>query len=81
MAKVSGNKACAAKQLLKKAGVPMGRDFHSLSSSQVDAVVAAAKAVGYRKSKSAPGSTGRMFYQYVDRTSCAGLDGRRRRRR
>lgn len=74
-------KACAAKQLLKKAGVPMGRDSHTLSSSQMDVVVTTAKAVGYRKSKNAPGSTGRMFYEFVNRTKCGnGLDGRRRKR-
>lgn len=74
-------KACAAKQLLRSAGVPMGRDFHSLSSGEVDKVVTAAKAVGYRKSKSAPGSTGRMFYEYVNRTKCGGgLDRGKRRR-
>lgn len=72
---------CASKEMLKARGVPMGQDFHALSSSNVDKIVEVAKAAGYRKSKSAPGSTGRMFYEHVNRTKCGGgLDGRRRKR-
>ena len=63
--------ACAAKTLLKARGVNVGaRDFFTLSSSDVGIVLEVAKAAGYRKSKSAPGSTARMFYQYLDRKRC-----------
>ena len=44
-----------------------GKDYHTLRSSQVDMVVAAAKLYGYRKSPSASGSTARMFWEYLQR--------------
>ena len=45
----------------------LGQDFHALRSEQVDAILAKAKEVGYRKSRSAPGSTARMFFQSLSR--------------
>lgn len=48
-------------------------DFHTLGSSQVDAVLAEADARRYRKPANANGSRGRMFYQYVTRAA-AGKD-------
>jgi hypothetical protein len=44
-----------------------GKDFHTLSSSQVSGLVDSAKEHGYHKSKNAPGSTGRMFHQHLHR--------------
>jgi len=71
MAKRSKIPACAAKTLLKARGIDVGaRDFFTLSSSDVSALVEVAKAAGYRKSKNAPGSTARMFYQYLGRKRC-----------
>lgn len=61
---------CAAKTMLRARGVDLNADFHALSRSDVDTVLDVAKAAGYRKSKSAPGSRARMFFQYVSRKSC-----------
>lgn len=56
-----------AKQRLKDAGIDFGRDFHELRSSEVDEVLAVAREAGYRKRKDAPGSTARMYFQYLKR--------------
>lgn len=56
-----------AKQRLKAAGIDFGRDFHELSSSEVDQVLSVSRAAGYRKRRDAPGSTARMYYQYLKR--------------
>lgn len=48
-------------------------DFHTLRASQVEEVLNEADYRRYRKPKNAPGSRGRMFYQYVTRTA-AGKD-------
>lgn len=71
MAKRRRTPACASKALLKARGVNLDADFHALRSSDVDIVLAVAKAAGYRKSKSAPGSRARMFFQYLSRKRCA----------
>jgi len=42
-------------------------DFHALTSSQVDGILHWAKAYGYRKPKDANGSTGRCFFQMLQR--------------
>jgi hypothetical protein len=57
----------AAKQLLQSEGIDFRRDFHELSSSEVQRVLEVAKLAGYRKRKDAPGSTARMYFQYLDR--------------
>lgn len=59
--------ACEAKRLLSARGVDLKKDFHQLNSSDVNIVLDVAKAAGYRKSKNAPGSKGRMFFQYLQR--------------
>lgn len=56
-----------AKQRLKAAGVDFSRDFHALPSRQVQLLVDTARAAGYRKRKDAPGSTARMYFQYLSR--------------
>lgn len=43
----------------------LGKDFFTLRSETVTKIVDYAREVGYRKSPSAPGSTGRMFFQYL----------------
>ena len=48
-------------------GIDLSEDFHALDRSQVEKVSAAAKLYGYRKSKSAPGSKARMFFQLMQR--------------
>lgn len=42
-------------------------DFHTLRSEEVERVLAEADRVRYRKSKNAPGSRARMFWQYLQR--------------
>lgn len=54
--------------MLVAAGVDFRKDFHAQGSSAVAMILHAAELAGYRKSKNAPGSTARMFYQYLDRT-------------
>lgn len=56
-----------AKQLLVSDGIDFGRDFHELSSYDVQRVLEVAKLAGYRKRPDAPGSTARMFYQHLSR--------------
>lgn len=59
-------KASAALDLL--AGrIDLTADFYTLPSAQVWLLVDTARAVGYRKSWHAPGSTARMFFQYLAR--------------
>jgi len=43
------------------------KDFFTLRSSEVSKLLDHAKRLKYRKSSSAPGSTARMFYQYLTR--------------
>ena len=56
-----------AKAMLMADGMDFQQDFHALDSSAVQALADVAKLAGYRKSKNAPGSTVRMFYQYLSR--------------
>jgi hypothetical protein len=56
-----------AKQRLRASGIDFSRDFHELRSSDVEKILDVAKEAGYRKSKNAPGSTARMYFQYLDR--------------
>jgi hypothetical protein len=56
-----------AKQLIQSDGIDFGRDFHELSSHEVQRILEIAELAGYRKRKDAPGSTARMYFQYLDR--------------
>jgi len=57
-----------AKKLLLSDDIDLTRrDYFDLSPSEVGRVLEVAKLVGYRKAKNAPGSTGRMFVQYLRR--------------
>lgn len=67
MAKKKKIPACAAKQLLKARGIDFSKDYFALRGSEVEIVLDVAKAAGYRKGKSAPGSKARMFYEFLDR--------------
>lgn len=57
----------AAKQRLETAGIDFSKDFHTLSSHSKDTLLEVARAAGYRKRKDAPGSTARMYFQYLSR--------------
>lgn len=61
---------CTIKTALRSHGVDFGADFHALPRSQVDRVLDAAKLVKYRKSKTAPGSRARMYFQMLARKGC-----------
>jgi hypothetical protein len=56
-----------AKQLLKSDGIDFGRDFHELGSQEVQRILEVARLAGYHKRKDAPGSTARMYFQYLSR--------------
>jgi ribosomal protein S13 len=56
-----------AREVLTKLGITIDKDYHQLTNSQVDKVVALAVLYGYHKSKNAPGSKGRMFFQFLQR--------------
>lgn len=64
---VKGTGKNDAKIMLKDRGVPMGDDFHRLSSSDVEKVLDAAKEYGYKKSRNANGSTARSFYEFANK--------------
>jgi hypothetical protein len=59
------------KQTAKKIAVDMGinfkKDFHSLSSTHVSDLLAIAKMQGYKKPKTASGSTGRYYFEYLSK--------------
>jgi hypothetical protein len=67
MAKKKKLSACDAKKLLEAEGIPFGVDVHSIGVANLGRVAEVAKQAGYRKPKNAPGSTGRMYYQYLNR--------------
>lgn len=56
-------------EILDRIGIARGgdSDFFVLSTSKVSDLVDAARKVGYRKSRNAPGSTARMFHKYLQR--------------
>lgn len=57
-----------AKRLLESEGIDFSRNyFAGVSMSQSGRIAEVAKMAGYRKSKTAPGSTGRMYFQYLSR--------------
>lgn len=57
-----------AKRLLESEGIDFSRDYYAgVSTSQSSRIAEVAKMAGYRKSKNAPGSTGRMYFQYLSR--------------
>ncbi len=56
-----------AKQLLQSDDIDFRRDFHELSSSEVQRILEVAHLAGYRKRKDAPGSTARMYFQHLSR--------------
>lgn len=56
-----------AYDIAQRVGVPVSKDFHTLSSFTVERILIEADARRYRKSRFAPGSRARMFWQYVQR--------------
>ena len=56
-----------ARHRLETDGVDFSSDFHQLPRSQVQLILDAARAAKYHKRKDAPGSTARMYFQYLSR--------------
>ena len=57
-----------AKRLLEAEGIDFTRDYHAgVSMSQGNRIAEVARQAGYRKRKDAPGSTARMYFQYLSR--------------
>lgn len=48
-------------------GVPIAADFHTLTSDQVESVLAAADAARYRKPRNANGSRARYYHARLQR--------------
>jgi len=64
----------AARSIADSFGIPLGRDFHGLSSEIVGRVIAAADSWHYREPASANGSRARYFYAYLQRTAARDED-------
>ena len=62
-----GKTKADAREQLTNRGVPLGQNFYSLNWDMKERILEAAKAHGYRKPKSANGSTARCFYEYCNR--------------
>jgi hypothetical protein len=56
-----------ARAILARCEVQTGADFYTLRASQVDALLAEADAMRYRKPKHANGSRGRYFHAMLQR--------------
>lgn len=56
-----------AKRILQSDGIDFSRDFHELPSYETHRLLEVAQLSGYRKRADAPGSTARMYYQYLSR--------------
>lgn len=60
-----------ARGILALCHVPIGADFHRLTSAQVDALLAHADAYGYRKPRNANGSRGRYWHAHLQRLAAS----------
>lgn len=56
-----------AYKLAKKAGADFNKDVYAQSIGVLSDMAAIAKLAGYRKPKSASGSTGRYFFEHLER--------------
>jgi len=70
MARKKKMSICDAQAELRARGVDMTQSYHALGRDDVDTIVEVAKLTGYRKSKNAPGSKARMFFEYAKRKRC-----------
>jgi len=61
---------CEVKKILERQGVDFRKNFYVLPSSDVSLIVEGARKAGYRKRRDAPGSTGRMYFQLLQRKDC-----------
>lgn len=56
-----------AREVLKYANVPLGADFHELTTAHVERLLAAADQLRYRKPRNANGSRARYFHDLMQR--------------
>jgi hypothetical protein len=56
-----------ALQLFNSNGIDINEDFHTLSSSKVETILDCSKYDGYRKSKTANGSTARCYFEALQK--------------
>lgn len=61
------DKAALRDELRRQHGIDFSADFHTLRSAQVEALLTAARACGYREPKNANGSRARYFFAYLVR--------------
>jgi len=64
---VASKKANTACQLIRNMGVDLRKDWYQLRSSDVDKVLAVAGLYKYHKPKTASGSRGGAFFQFMQR--------------
>ena len=55
-----------ARMKLRRLGVPISKNFFTLTPAQVDRLIEVADEMKYRKPKNASGSRGRYFYAYLN---------------
>lgn len=58
-----------ALDILTACGIEQGSDYHTLSGTQVDALLSEADKRKYRKPRDASGSRARYFHAYVQRAA------------
>ncbi len=56
-----------ARQVAIHFGIDFKKDYHQLSVRDVDRLLIIRRLNGYRKPRTASGSTGRYFFQYLQR--------------
>lgn len=56
-----------AREVLKACRIHLGADFHTLSSAQVEALLAAADQMRYQRPRGANGSRARYFHDWMQR--------------
>lgn len=61
------DKGICARMTLYVCKVPVGADFHTLSTEQVEMLLVEANVWKYRKPRNANGSRGRYFHDYMQR--------------
>lgn len=72
------HKACyrdAARLSLRCMSISVGQDFHTLSSTQVDALIAEATRTRYQQPKNANGSRARYFHDRLQRHAQMKVEG------
>ena len=63
----SKDKKQLAKDLVKRAGLNLNKDYYQLSSSEITKLTDIRKAIGYKGTNSSGRSPSRQFWYYVQR--------------